>query len=33
LYDLVEAVEVFSKFTDSWCEKAFQLEKWMEKKE
>ncbi|CAD8143446.1 unnamed protein product [Paramecium pentaurelia] len=33
LYDLVEAVEVFSKYTDSWCEKVFQLEKWQEKKE
>ncbi|CAD8136690.1 unnamed protein product [Paramecium pentaurelia] len=33
LYDLAEAVEVFPKFTDSWCEKVFQLEKWQEKKE
>ncbi|CAD8158908.1 unnamed protein product [Paramecium octaurelia] len=33
LYDLVEAVEVFSKYTESWCEKVFQLEKWQEKKE
>ncbi|CAD8148761.1 unnamed protein product [Paramecium pentaurelia] len=33
LYDLAEAVEVFHKFTDSWCEKVFQLEKWQEKKE
>ncbi|CAD8052112.1 unnamed protein product [Paramecium sonneborni] len=33
LYDLAEAVEVFPKFTDSWCEKLFQLEKWQDKKE
>ncbi|CAK55846.1 unnamed protein product (macronuclear) [Paramecium tetraurelia] len=33
LYDLAEAVDVFPKFTDSWCEKVFQLEKWQEKKE
>ncbi|CAK71124.1 unnamed protein product (macronuclear) [Paramecium tetraurelia] len=33
LYDLVDAVEVFSKYTETWCEKVFQLEKWQEKKE
>ncbi|CAD8051018.1 unnamed protein product [Paramecium sonneborni] len=33
LYDLVEAVEVFAKYTDTWCEKVFQIEKWQEKKE
>lgn len=27
-YDLAEPIEVFSKFTDSWCEKLLQLQKW-----
>lgn len=32
-YDLAEPIEVFSKFTDSWCEKLLQLQKWQERKE
>lgn len=33
VYEMVEAVEVFSKFPESWCEKLLKLEKWAEKRE
>lgn len=33
VYELSEAVDVFHKFNETWCEKVFQMEKWTERRE
>ncbi|EAR97553.2 hypothetical protein TTHERM_00439010 (macronuclear) [Tetrahymena thermophila SB210] len=33
LYDIVDAVDIFVKYSDKWCDKVLALSKWQEKKE
>ncbi|KAL4446462.1 hypothetical protein ABPG74_001203 [Tetrahymena malaccensis] len=33
LYDIVDAVDIFVKYSDKWCDKVLALTKWQEKKE
>lgn len=30
-YDIVDAVDIFSKFNEKWCDKVLALSKWNEK--
>ena len=33
MYEISPAIDIFSTYTENWCEKVLKKEKWSEKKE